>query len=168
MEPLSPTQASLDGGETAAGDIGMLVDKVVNRCGVGALASLAPSDSHWPERESCTVEPLSPAASSPWPMERPRPIRLFRPPEPVDAMAQMPDDPPVMFRWRGRVHRVRLAEGPERMEPEWWLVGQDMPPRDYYRVEDTAGGRYWLFRAGHSEPGLPQPRWFLHGVFGWP
>ncbi len=166
VEPLLPTQASLDGGEAVDGDIGMLVDKVVNRCGAGALASLAPNDSHWPERESCTVDPLSSAASSPWPTDRPRPIRLFRPPEPVDAMAQMPDDPPVMFRWRGRVHRVRLAEGPERMEPEWWLVGRDMPPRDYYRVEDSVGGRYWLFRAGRYEPGRPQPRWFLHGVFG--
>ncbi len=166
VEPLSPTQATLDGGEAVAGDIGMLVDKVVNRCGTGALVSLAPSDSHWPERESRTVEPLSPTASSPWPLERPRPIRLFRPPEPVDAMAQMPDDPPMMFRWRGRVHRVRLAEGPERMESEWWLAGQDTPSRDYYRVEDTAGGRYWLFRAGRYEAGGLQPRWFLHGVFG--
>lgn len=166
VEPLSPAQVGLDGEGAVDGDIGMLVDKVANRCGAGALVSLAPSDSHWPERESCTVEPFSPAASSSWPMERPRPIRLFKPPEPVDAMAQMPDDPPVMFRWRGRVHRVRLAEGPERMEPEWWLAGLDTSPRDYYRVEDTAGGRYWLFRAGRYEAGGLQPRWFLHGVFG--
>jgi protein ImuB len=87
----------------------------------------------------------------------------------------VPDDPPVLFRWRGVVHRVRSADGPERIGREWWRETQapeaetdkeDGTMRDYYRVEDEAGGRYWIFREGLFAPGAPPPRWFLHGLFG--
>ena len=83
---------------------------------------------------------------------------------------EVPDDPPVLFRWRRVLHVVTRAEGPERIAPEWWLEdparlasGQDRV-RDYYRVEDEDGGRYWLFRAGLYQSDKA-PRWFLHGVF---
>ncbi len=96
----------------------------------------------------------------------PRPIRLFRPAEPVEALWLLPDDPPFRFAWRRRPHRVRRADGPERIAEEWWIPGGSLSVgaiRDYYRVEDDEGRRFWLFRAGL--PGEVPPRWFLHGVF---
>jgi protein ImuB len=96
-------------------------------------------------------------------------VRLFRRPEPIEAMAPVPDDPPIQFRWRGRLHRVRKAEGPERIGEEWWRrpIDEVSPAavRDYYRVEDETGARFWLFRAGLYDPDNP-PRWWLHGLFG--
>ncbi|MEQ8967895.1 MAG: DNA polymerase Y family protein, partial [Azospirillaceae bacterium] len=90
-------------------------------------------------------------------------VRLFDPPRPIEAMAPVPDDPPALFRWDGRLHRVARADGPERVGPEWWTA-EPGQTRDYYRVEDTAGRRFWLFRAGLYTPDTP-PRWFLHGLF---
>ena len=103
-----------------------------------------------------------------WPAERPRPARLFPRPEPVEATALLPDHPPVLFRWRSALHRVHRAEGPERILPEWWRPETDGAPwldapRDYYRVEDEGGRRFWLFREGL--PGRGPTRWYLHGEF---
>ena len=90
-------------------------------------------------------------------------------PEPIEAMSKVPDDPPVLFRWRGVGHRVRLAEGPERLAEEWWRrpFEDDRPSRvrDYYRVEDDAGGRFWVFRDG-LYGGDDIPKWWVHGLFG--
>ena len=102
----------------------------------------------------------------------PRPIRLFEPPEPVEAFWLLPDDPPFRFTWRRRRHRVTRADGPERIADEWWRPeGSGTGPResgdairDYYRVEDEEGRRFWLFRAG-LHVGDYKPRWFVHGVF---
>jgi protein ImuB len=97
----------------------------------------------------------------------PRPIRLFDPPEPVEAFWVLPDDPPFRFMWRRRRHRVIRADGPERIADEWWRPGgYDTVDaiRDYYRVEDEEGRRFWLFRAG-LHGGDQKPRWFVHGVF---
>ena len=67
----------------------------------------------------------------------------------------------MLFRYQGKLHQVSRADGPERIEREWWL--EQGEPRDYYCVEDEAGGRYWLFRLGHYHNGAPQ--WFIHGFF---
>ena len=84
-----------------------------------------------------------------------------------------PDAPPVMFRWRHVLHRVARADGPERITPEWWLADNDSSGgdtsdgarlRDYYRVEDNKGRRFWLYREGLYRPDAP-PAWFLHGIF---
>jgi protein ImuB len=95
-------------------------------------------------------------------------VRLFRPPEPVEAIWLVPDDPPSQFTWRRRGHRIARADGPERIAEEWWTepgAGAAVAAiRDYYRVEDEEGRRFWLFRAefgGHE----PRPRWFVHGIF---
>jgi protein ImuB len=99
-------------------------------------------------------------------------VRLFRPPEPVEAFWLLPDDPPFHFAWRRRRHRIARADGPERIAEEWWrpdaagdaALTSDDAIRDYYRVEDEEGRRFWLFRAGlpgHDDP----PRWYVHGVF---
>ena len=97
----------------------------------------------------------------------PRPIRLFDPPEPVEAFWLLPDDPPFRFMWRRRRHRVMRADGPERIADEWWRPGASGEVdaiRDYYRVEDEEGRRFWLFRVGlHGDD--REPRWFVHGVF---
>ncbi len=82
-------------------------------------------------------------------------------------MAEVPDGPPVRFRWRRVLYLVARAEGPERIAPEWWRGGEeDQPTRDYFRVEDASGHRFWLFREGLYGRETNAPRWFLHGVFG--
>ncbi len=102
---------------------------------------------------------------------RARPVRLLRRPEAIEATALVPDDPPVQFRWRGLAHRVRRAEGPERIANEWWRApaSEDEDEadliRDYYRVETADGRRFWIFRAG-LHGGARPPRWYLHGFFG--
>jgi protein ImuB len=149
-----------------------LVDRLVNRLGEDRVWRACPAQSHVPELSVARAQPLAgaPAAGPAWNPEAPRPLRLFRRPEPVDGViALTPDDPPSQFRWRGRLHRVRRAEGPERIAEEWWKAPIDDVSvghvRDYYRVEDQEGGRFWLFRAGLYQPGEPA-KWWLHGVFG--
>ena len=166
--PLGAVQTGLDGsGDESA--LGELVDRIGNRLGERAVLRLVPRPSWLPERSVAPGAALMAAANDVlwppvlWPDDRPRPVRLLAPPEPIDAMAPVPDDPPVMFRWRGAVHRVRRADGPERIEAEWWR--RDGEVRDYYRVEDAAGRRFWVFRRGLYQPGVTAP-WFLHGFFG--
>lgn len=168
--PFQPTQEGFAGRESLTG-LADLADALDNRLGAGATLRLVPRQSWLPERAVAAASPLAPPSNDLWlaelwPADRPRPVRLLAPPEPVEATAPLPDDPPVLFRWRGTVHRVRRAEGPERLLAEWWR--RDGAPRDYYRVEDADGRRFWLFRQGLHQgggDGAP-PRWFLHGVFG--
>jgi protein ImuB len=98
-----------------------------------------------------------------------RPERIFERPERVDVLAEVPDGPPLRFLWRRVQRTVTRADGPERIAPEWWthMAGQALPrARDYYRVEDREGRRYWLFREGLYEDGRGgPPDWFVHGLF---
>ena len=94
-----------------------------------------------------------------------RPIRLFARPEPIEALAEVPDGPPVQFTWRRMRHVVAHAEGPERIAMEWWRNAAGVAlTRDYFRIESLEGVRVWLFREGLVRSGEPT-RWFLHGVF---
>ncbi len=174
--PLAAAQAALDGASDGRADgradggvdgqpeLGELVDRLGNRLGERAVLRLVPRQSWLPERSVAPAPAFAdPFRASLWPADRPRPVRLLAPPEPIEAMAPVPDDPPVMFRWRGVQHRIRLADGPERIEAEWWR--RDGKPRDYYRVEDEAGRRFWVFRQGLYRPGV-KALWFLHGFFG--
>jgi protein ImuB len=175
VEPLAVRQTSLaaepEAGEEAGEEVlGPLVDRLANRLGEARVWRAAAAQSHVPELAAARVRPLGADAPSAWDPEAPRPVRLFRRPEPVEGViALTPDDPPSQFRWRGRVHRVRRAEGPERIAEEWWKADiADVSVahvRDYYRVEDQDGARFWLFRAGLYQPGEPA-QWWLHGVFG--
>jgi protein ImuB len=92
-----------------------------------------------------------------------RPIRLFARPEPIEALAEVPDGPPAQFTWRRMRHTIIHAEGPERIAMEWWRdeVGRPLT-RDYFRVESREGVRVWVFR---EDPINTQTRWFVHGVF---
>jgi protein ImuB len=169
-EPLGASQRALDGDEDAEDGLNALIDRLSTRLGPGSLLRLVARDSHVPERAQAVLPagrrlpPRPPASDRP-----PRPLVLFDPPQPVEVMAGVPDGPPLRFRWRDHLHAVRLAEGPERIAPEWWrqpeghLPGGE-PTRDYYRVEDDRGTRFWIFRHGlYDEPGTPG--WYLHGLF---
>ena len=95
-----------------------------------------------------------------------RPIRLIEPPEPIDVIAEIPDSAPIRFRWRRVFHAVVKAEGPERIAPEWWRGEQDMMTRDYFRLEDEEGRRFWVYREGLFGRETKMPKWFMHGLFG--
>jgi len=172
-EPLGPAQMALAGAGRIAGDDGgedadmaALLDRLIGRLGGAAVARYAPRESHIPERALRRADPLgdAPTGSDAWRLDPPRPIRLFARPEPVEAVAELPDGPPAFFRWRKIGRRVRRAEGPERIAAEWWREAEDAPARDYYRIEDDSGRRYWLYRDGPATP--EGARWFLHGLFG--
>jgi protein ImuB len=206
-----------------------LVDRLENRFGAGTVKQIVAVESHIPERAARmmpvdfipspergglgrgrfadnTKQTNDPHLTSPfqgeekmWPSQDSRPLTLLPSPEPIAALAPVPDDPPLSFTWRRVIHRVARAEGPERIEPEWWrarraekwepVFGKSDAPsnnrsrqreieialsaaqalpdrrrtRDYYRVEDTQGRRFWIFREGLY--GLHDPRWFMHGLF---
>ena len=174
VEPVSGRQVRLEAGLAPAVEDGLapLVDRLVNRLGPERVWRAAPAESHVPELAVGRAAPLGPASEvPPWDRETPRPVRLFRQPEALDQVfALLPDDPPRQFQWRGRLHQVRRAEGPERIAEEWWRRDIDEVRtgaiRDYYRVEDAEGARFWLFRAGlYTDPETP-PKWWLHGLFG--
>jgi protein ImuB len=169
VEPLAEQQDRLTADQAdESEEVAALVDRLSNRLGEARVWRAAPEESHAPER---AVARASPAASvtEAWDPERPRPLRLLRHPELIEAMAPVPDDPPVVFTWRGVRRRVRRAEGPERIAQEWWRDAAAEPDtdrvRDYYAVEDVDGARFWLFRAGLYAQGQPT-RWYLHGLFG--
>jgi protein ImuB len=168
VEPLAALQLGLDAKQDG-GAVAPLVDRLANRLGARNVLRLIPEDSHLPERAARTVSVLDvrhDKAGQDWPTDRPRPIRLLAYPDPIEVVAPVPDDPPLMFRWRRVPHRVRRAEGPERIALEWWHepeAGTD-GIRDYYRVEDEAGRRFWLYRRGLYRPEA-SPAWFLHGFF---
>jgi len=165
-EPLAARQLALeDGCGGAAEDLSALIDRLEGRLGPDRTFALAPRESHLPERAVARQPALAASgACAAWRRARPRPLRLFTPPEPVEALALLPDHPPVRFSWRRLQHRVVRAEGPERITNEWWRAADasaEMSPgtgaRDYFRVEDADGRRYWLYRSNG--------RWFLHGLF---
>ena len=160
------------------GDVDLLVDRLLAKLGEGAVCRLEPVARHRPEKAERAVAPgrdpapwLGAPPDAPAAPQRPqRPFRLFDRPEPIDVMAEVPDGPPLLFTWRRVRRRVMRAAGPERIEPEWWAGagGRDETMRDYYRVEDAEGRRYWLYRAGlYGNAGAgDSPRWYVHGLYG--
>lgn len=177
---LAPTQtmmAALAASEPRAAEgniadepaLAALIDRLAVRLGAGRVHGLAARASHRPERVMHAAPPIGGPA---WPAPRssdgpsaPRPLHLLARPEPIEAMAPLPDDPPVMIRWRDHAHRIARADGPERIGGEWWRGEDGMDSlRDYYRVETTEGLRLWVYRAGLTSARHPA-RWFLHGFF---
>jgi protein ImuB len=166
MERLTTQQHDFETGSVIRHDLAPLIDRLSNRLGETAVHRFETRESHIPERAVRRLPPLAESPRLHWPKASQRPIRLLPHPEPIDAVAPIPDDPPVQFRWRHVLHKVRAAEGPERIAPEWWLPGeQDAEIRDYYCVEDSEGRRFWLYRAGLYQT-TSAPRWFMHGMFG--
>jgi protein ImuB len=176
--PMEAQQAGLDdAGRDGEEEIVLFADRVSARLGSGAIRRARPVESHAPER-AAVLEPFcgrpdsgSAAAGQAgvsgtpaWARERPS--RLFDLPECVEVtFAEAPEGPPLHFRWRRAAYRVTRAEGPERIAPEWWHDRDSGRIRDYHRVEDEEGRRYWLYRQGlYGEPET-LPRWYLQGVF---
>jgi protein ImuB len=154
-------------GEKAGDAVDTLLDRLTARLGSQAVTRFRPRESHLPERAAVSVPVLTkPAARSETATTAlPRPLMLLLNPEIITAMAEVPDYPPRRFTWRGVSHKVAKAEGPERVSPEWWKAEDgSAKARDYYRVEDEAGRRFWLYREGLYDAGNA-PRWFMHGLF---
>lgn len=149
-----------------ATDLAPLVDRLVGRLGPRALWRPSAVESDVPERSVARVAPL--AAATGWPRDWPRPARLLSPPERIEVLALLPDSPPRRFTWRGAEHRVTRGDGPERIHGEWWRrSGEADAVRDYFRVEDEAGQRFWLYRRGDGLDGCTGDlSWFVQGLFG--
>jgi protein ImuB len=168
VEPFEPRQLRNDLLEAQPeADVSGLIDILANRVGETKLYRAAPVESDVPERSVGRIAPAAPATGKTWP-KLPRPVRLLRRPEPISTLALLPDHPPVSFSWRGIRRRVRRADGPERIFGEWWKHEAECGAvRDYFRVEDEAGERFWIFRKGDGEHEATGPQsWFLHGIFG--
>ena len=152
-------------GETLVRDPSRLVDVVAGRIGARSVFKIAPVESHVPERAVVHSDPN--AVPGDWPGWQ-RPIRLFGRPEPLSrVIALMPDQPPRRFEWRGKLYKVVAGDGPERVHGEWWRRDAEVwAVRDYYRVEDDEGGRYWVFRRGDGfEDDTGDLSWWMHGLF---
>ncbi|WP_293552884.1 DUF6504 family protein [Parvibaculum sp.] len=176
VDPLAHKQDALTGEGRADIDIDGLIDRLGNRFGPARVKRLYPRASHVPERASASLpcirkaEPVSPHD---WRVEElqqldgamGRPLRMLAAAEPVEVTAEIPEGPPRNFRWRRVLYQVRRAEGPERIAPEWWRNPRDRT-RDYYRVEDTTGRRFWLYRDGLYDRDEAMPRWYIQGMFG--
>jgi len=139
-----------------------LIDRLAGRLGDSVIHRYLPDEHHWPERSFKNANSLVEQPTSKWNSTNPRPLQLFSPPERIEVAAPIPDYPPMLFRYKDKVHNIIKADGPERIEQEWWI--QEGEHRDYFAVEDEEGCRYWLFREGHyDEEG--KAKWWLHGVF---
>ncbi|RYY39056.1 MAG: DNA polymerase Y family protein [Chitinophagaceae bacterium] len=139
-----------------------LIDRLRGKLAGASVQRFLPAEHYWPERAFEAAPSLAQEARSEWKLDRPRPLHLLDPPERIEVTAPVPDYPPMNFRYRGKLHRIVRADGPERIEPEWWLRTGDH--RDYYSVEDDEGQRYWLYRLGHYTADRTE-RWFMHGMF---
>lgn len=172
-EPMLQEQTSLEGRAQTGGEgeIAALVDRLVARFGREDVRRFVARDTHDPVRAGGSMPYLSEAVGASWPVPEPdepalRPLTLFDPPQLIEALAEVPDGPPLRFRWRRVLHEVARAEGPERIAPEWWRFGNTAPAtRDYYRIENARGHRFWVFREGFYEDSTARPRWFMHGLF---
>jgi len=193
-EPLDAEQATLGrAGAIPEQAIAALVDRLANRLGAKNVFRLAPRASHLPERatvRTALLAPVADPAAMPGSPPGERPFLLLSPPEPISAMAEVPDGPPMRFTWRRVAYAVVKAAGPERIAPEWWrhlahpdadaptpaddgLGGDTLDPaarektRDYYIAETSDGARFWMYREGFygAADAGGAPRWFLHGLF---
>jgi protein ImuB len=143
-------------------EIAELLDKLADKAGMDTIHRYLPAEHHWPERSIKAAASLQEKPDTGWRAELPRPIHLLPQPELIEVSTRLPDYPPMLFKYKGQTFRVTKADGPERIELEWWL--ESGLPRDYYCVEDENGCRYWLFRLGHYY-NEDKPKWFIHGFF---
>jgi len=174
-EALAEAQPALEAERRRPGEIGPLLDRLSVRHGPARVRRFAAGNSHVPERAG-KLRPLDAKGKiSTWlevsEIEPPlRPLVLLDPPQKVRVMDSTPDGPPRQFTWKGKPHRVLRQEGPERIAAEWWRRrgGHGDNPgltRDYYRVEDETGHRFWLFRHGLYGAEAEHPDWYVHGLF---
>ncbi|MGC4056518.1 MAG: DNA polymerase Y family protein [Chitinophagaceae bacterium] len=139
----------------------LLLDKIRAYLPQAAVYRQLPKEHHWPDRSVENVPDVVQQPSTQWREDLPRPVHVFNPAREISVMVPIPDYPPVQFNYESRIHRIIKADGPERIEAEWWTG--IIPHRDYYCVEDEQGQRYWLYREGHYND--EHTKWFLHGLF---
>ena len=169
VERLEAQQAELTPERRGTADLAPLLDRLSVRFGAESICRFASRDAHLPEYAAALVSPQS--AGAVWPQPEPgepplRPLFLYDPPQRITALAEVPDGPPRRFTWRGRHYRVVRHEGPERIAYPWWKHPEGKgPTRDYYRVEDESGHRFWLFRHGLYGREKDDPGWYIHGLF---
>jgi len=175
-EPLAASQLQLGGHEASAlQQVDELVDRLSARIGRNRVRRFRPRESHIPEQAQLSFPAIEARqADGGWVMSPPgnppmRPLHLFNPPQRIEVLASVPDGPPYRFRWRRTFHEVGRFEGPERIASEWWRAkdgdpAHGAPTRDYYRVEDRHGRRFWIFRHGLYDE-ASHPDWYLHGLF---
>jgi protein ImuB len=171
-EPLEPSQREFERAFEAERARGLadLLDRLSARLGANRVTRQTLVDAHLPEQAVAAVpavlgEARKPGLGLPIIAEAPsRPLRLFERPEPIETLAEIPDGPPLRFRWRRVLREVAAIEGPERIAPPWWRRA-DAPTRDYFRAEDVSGRGYWLYREGIYGRETERAKWFLHGVF---
>lgn len=171
IEPMMPTQLQLEGGAVTQEAMAALVDRLSTRLGRDRIHHFIPRDTHIPEQGVLTLPAVEAPAPAQW--DKPqagepplRPVHLFDPPQKIEVMAEVPDGPPHRFRWRRTLHDVTRFEGPERIAAEWWKRAEGTGiTRDYYRVEDARGRRFWIFRHGLYGTEKQDPGWYVHGLF---
>jgi protein ImuB len=166
-EPLRLAQADLDAAAEDHGTaLAACIDRLSVRLGPKAVTRPVPRASHIPERAQGWQPPLAPVPAIQQALAfHTRPLKLLDRPEPIAVLYASPDGVPQRFRWRGEVREVARVEGPERIAPEWWRERSTTRLRDYYRIEDDTGRRYWIYRQGIASDGRGGvPDWFLQGL----
>lgn len=171
LEALTPVQLPLEGGALADGELAALIDRLSTRLGRGRVRRLAARDTHCPEQAELALPAVDKGSDGGWARPEPdepplRPIHLFDPPQRIEVTAEVPDGPPMRFKWQRVQHDVIRHEGPERIGALWWRRADNAGlTRDYYRVEDRNGRRFWIFRHGLYGTEVPNPDWYVHGLF---
>lgn len=143
-------------------ELSEFLDRIGGKIGANNIHRYVPAEHYWPERSFKPASSVNEALQTTWKLDRPRPLQMLYKPELIEVTAPIPDYPPMNFRHKGKLHKIIKADGPERIEQEWWL--QQGQHRDYYCVEDEEGHRYWLFRSGHYDTAKSY-QWFIHGFF---
>ena len=163
VEDHSPLQEKLWESTCGLDNSGLseLLDRLAGKIGANHIHRYLPDEHYWPERSIKLASSIDEKSATAWRVGKPRPLHLLSKPESIEVTAPIPDYPPLLFRYKGKLHKIMKADGPERIEQEWWL--QQGQHRDYYYVEDEEGYRYWLFRLGHYSDKYYQ--WFIHGFF---
>lgn len=163
VEDYTPAQESIwkNNIEFSETKITELIDRINTKTGNSAICRFLPQEHYWPERSFRKALSINEQPSTQW-QSNLRPLQVLKAPERIEVTAPVPDYPPMLFRYNGKIHKIRKADGPERIEQEWWI--QDGQHRDYYAVEDEEGCRYWLFRSGHYDAAKTY-QWYIHGFF---
>jgi len=162
VEELNSSQDALwtiSGGSEIA--IAELLDRLAGKSGRQSIHRYLPAEHYWPERSFKDATSLVEKPSTEWRTNLPRPLHILPVPELIDVSVPLPDYPPLLFIYKNVIHNVKKADGPERIEQEWWI--EQGQYRDYYCIEDEQGARYWLFRLGDYDSGTA--KWFIHGFF---
>jgi protein ImuB len=176
-EPLASSQKELEQAHEGERERNLadLLDRLSARLGARRVTRLEFIDTHIPEFAVAAIPAsarMAPKARAPFSslleereVQAPsRPLRLFERPELIEAIAEVPDGPPLRFKWRRVLHEIAAIEGPERIAAEWWRR-TDALTRDYFRAEDMQGRRFWLYREGLYGRETIRAKWFLHGLF---